>query len=96
MQPLSQQPVEYLDIDELAQRTGLPVSTLWRLKHRGRIPFFQPGGKGARVKFPANALELAAAEVQQTTRDAEVPPSTEQLPGPRPKWRSAILNTSRK
>lgn len=35
---------EFLSIDECAEFTGLKKSTLYRLTHERRIPFFKPGG----------------------------------------------------
>ena len=43
----------YLTVDELSARTGLSLSSLHRLKKQGRIPFFQPAGKGGRLLFPS-------------------------------------------
>ena len=50
----------YVDIVELAARTGFSISTINRLKKRGKIPFYQPGGKRSRVLFPSDAIETAA------------------------------------
>lgn len=51
----------YIDIADLAARTGLSISTINRLKSRGKIPYYQPGGKRARVLFPLDAIEAIAS-----------------------------------
>lgn len=63
----------YIDIVELAARTGLSISTINRLKKRGKIPFYQPGGRRARVLFPPNAIEGTVSS--QTSPDATLPHS---------------------
>lgn len=92
--PDSQNEKSYLDVDELVARTGLSEATIWRLKRAGKIPFYQPGGKGGRVKFPADALEVAGLKNQAdstTSTDSDAP---DRLPGPIPKWMSAQPNSS--
>ena len=56
MSPTEQQ-LKYVDIIGLAASTGLSISTINRLKKQGKIPFFQPGGRRARVLFPVDAIE---------------------------------------
>ena len=85
----SQDTKSYLDINELVARTGLSEATIWRLKRAGKIPFFQPGGKGGRVKFPADAIEVPGQGIQPTRSESTDSESTERLPGPLPKWMSA-------
>jgi hypothetical protein len=76
-----------LNINELSHRSRLSVSTLNRLKKAGLIPFFQPGGKGSRVTFPPDAIELAcAATASDQAVLAQVPASPKKLSGPSPKW----------
>ena len=85
----SQDKKPYLDISELVDRTGLSRATIWRLKRAGKIPFFQPGGKGSRVKFPENAIELAEqCAAPNSVADDDQRVSSERLPGPSPKWMS--------
>jgi predicted DNA-binding transcriptional regulator AlpA len=77
----------YRDIEELIALTGLSRATIWRLKRKGLIPFFQPGGKGSRVVFPEDAIEQMERRATPTpeSRDTEqMPPK--KLPGPKPKW----------
>jgi len=64
---------DYVDIVELAARTRVSMSTINRLKRRGRIPFYQPGGKRTRVLFPLNAIEGVISS--QTPADARLPAS---------------------
>jgi hypothetical protein len=91
----------YLTKRELAASTGLSETTLQRYKDGGRIPFFQPAGKGGRLLFPPDAVEAAAArarqEQQATTNEAghtDQPgpnggvPGRRKLPGPQPRWRT--------
>jgi predicted DNA-binding transcriptional regulator AlpA len=75
----------YLDIAELTARAGLSRATVWRLKRDGKIPFFQPSGKGGRVMFPEDAIECAFS---CESPDAVIPDSvtSEKLPGPQPSW----------
>ena len=75
----------YLDINELISRTGLSRATIWRLKRDGKIPFFQPAGKGGRVMFPEDAIEHAFAfHTPASVEDNGG--SSERLPGPQPGW----------
>jgi predicted DNA-binding transcriptional regulator AlpA len=78
----------YLDISELVARTGLSEATIWRLKPDGKIPFFQPGGKGTRVKFPDNAIEQLERSGTATPMNSNTAENTssERLPVPPPKW----------
>ena len=64
---------DYVDIVELAARTGVSISTINRLKKRGKIPFYQPGGKRTRVLFPPDAIKGAVSF--QTPIDATSPAS---------------------
>ena len=84
----------YLDINELVARTGLSEATIWRLKRAGKIPFFQPGGKGGRVKFPADAIEVAGLETKPDSSATAGSESPERLPGPCPKWMSPGANNN--
>ena len=75
----------YLDIDELIVRTGMSRATIWRLKRDGKIPFFQPAGKGGRVMFPEDAIEHAlTGETPDSVKDNGGSPG--RLPGPQPRW----------
>ena len=74
---------DYLTLQELAERSGYSVSTIMRYKKQGKIPFYQPGGPGCKMRFPADALERT-----HTPPDKPSPFPTDQkpLPGPKPKW----------
>ena len=72
----------YLDINELIARTGMSRATVWRLKDAGKIPFYQPGGKGCRVTFPEDAIERDEVRNSAQSKDD----SSERLPGPQPNW----------
>src|SRR5947209_8719227 len=57
----------FLTITELAEQTGISVSTLQRLRRKGAIPCFQPGGPRTRVVFPPDAIEQADQLRQNTS-----------------------------
>ena len=48
---------QLVTIEELSEHSRLSIATIHRLKRAGKIPFFQPSGKGGRLLFPANAIE---------------------------------------
>jgi len=48
---------KYVSIEELSSDSGMSVTQLRRLARAGRIPFFQPGGKGGKLLFPPDAIE---------------------------------------
>ena len=78
----------YLSIRELSARTGLSVPTLHRLKTNGKIPCYQPAGKGGRLLFPANAIERCATATaqEQTTLEPSASEPRDHLSGRRPNW----------
>lgn len=81
----------YLTKRQLARRTGLSESTIQRLKDFNKVPFFQPGGKGARVLYPLNAVEVAFAHVSSDSSQTASVRKTDQesntaIPGPKPRW----------
>ena len=78
----------YVDIKELRARTGLSLSTLHRLKTNGKIPCYQPAGKGGRLLFPANAIERCATATaqEQTTLEPSASEPRDHLSGRRPNW----------
>lgn len=75
----------YLTIDQLAARSRLSKSTIYRLKDDGRIPYFQRC-RGAALRFPPDALERAMAAVTPEEPAAPVTPPPKRLPGRRPRW----------
>ena len=78
----------YLTAADLSVRTGVSLSTIHRLKDRGKIPYFQPAGKGGRVLFPRDAIERA----RDSSQESAPPPYGHsggfngRLAGPRPAW----------
>jgi len=71
-----------LTVKELSVRTRLSLATIHRLKRQGKIPYYQPGGKGYSLRFPPDAVQIA-------TRQFEQPPERSHdghLSGPRPAW----------
>ena len=75
----------YIDIDELIARSGMSRATVWRLKRDGKIPFFQPAGKGGRVTFPEDAIERSVSGETADSVEGNGH-SPERLPGPKPSW----------
>ncbi|PHR90593.1 MAG: hypothetical protein COA78_34955 [Blastopirellula sp.] len=76
-----------LTAKELADRTGLSVATIWRLKNSGKIPFNQPGGEGHRVTFLPDALERNySAQNPDEPSGIEHHSSSSIKSGPKPDW----------
>ena len=68
----------------LAAAYGVHESTIYRLKLKGCLPYFQPGGKRHFVRFPESLLEDVTEASKSTARgndNADKP-----IPGPKPKW----------
>jgi hypothetical protein len=69
----------YLTKREFVERSGLSPATVQRYVRDGRIPYFQPGGRGGKLLFPPDAIEAAAgsspagpaphADAPRTARD---------------------------
>ena len=80
---------QLLTIAELSARSRLSLATIHRLKRDGKIPFFQPAGKGGRLLFPSDAIERAGAFQVDTVPPVSTPVPIEptRLSGPQPKWR---------
>lgn len=72
-----------LTAKELADSLGCSVSTVYRLKLAGRLPFVQPGGKGHMVRFDRDCLDRQSedSELPETHRVHEP-----RRFGPKPKW----------
>lgn len=47
----------FVDYDEAAEILHLKKSYLYKLTHRGLIPFYRPGGSGKKVLFALDELE---------------------------------------
>lgn len=80
---------QLVDLKEFCSVKRLSPATVHRLKNAGKIPFFQPSGKGGKLLFPLNAIELAAsaASAPSVPSDAGITGS-QRLSGPAPKWLS--------
>jgi excisionase family DNA binding protein len=92
----------YLTKKELAARTGLSPTTIQRYKKDRKLPFYQPGGEGAKLLFPPNAVEAALRQLQQEQEAVTSSASTARngasesgrttavgrLSGPRPRWQT--------
>jgi len=77
----------YLDIEKLSARSGLSLATLHRLKRAGKIPFFQPAGKGGRILFPPDAIERAGRSATDVPPKVEPAVNSRQhLSGRMPEW----------
>ena len=79
---------QLLTTKELIETSRLSSSAIYRLKRQGKIPYYQPAGKGGRLLFPADAIERACGMVSSTAQPpSETSDETEQpLSGPRPVW----------
>ena len=76
----------YLNIDQFQSLTGLSKSTIHRLKDSGQIPFYQPGGKGSRLLFPADAIEQSERLPSVAAATSRTQPG--HLSGRQPQWMS--------
>jgi hypothetical protein len=76
---------QLLTIEELSRHSRLSISTIHRLKRAGKIPCYQPSGKGGRLLFPPDAIERAAA-AQGNPSSAAATDEPARLAGPRPTW----------
>lgn len=72
-----------LSIRELSSASGIPVGTLRRWVKKGRIQSLQPGGRGGKLYFAADAIQRAGTE--ETAPDASVPADTPKS-GRTPAW----------
>ena len=90
--PVPEMEKRYLNIKELVEQANVSSATIWRLKAAGKIPFYQPGGKGCAVRFPLDAIERAVEASLPAPRARQDDSSAERLSGPQPDW----MNTSRK
>ena len=78
----------FLTVSELSARSGLSSSTIHRLKATGKIPYYQPAGRGGTVLFPPDAIERTVAEAPTPTSQPSAPVDAQprRLSGPRPAW----------
>ena len=73
----------YLNIEELSAQTGLSLASIHRLKKQGKIPFYQPAGKGGKLLFPPDAIERAAGTESPSVKESDPVATTEDSPRPR-------------
>lgn len=71
-----------LDLEQFCRRVSLSASTVRRLVKAGRIPFFQPAGKGGKLLFPSDALQQAG--LSKASPPSAPPPSVRS--GRQPGW----------
>jgi excisionase family DNA binding protein len=87
---LSRSTPRYLTTVELSEVTGISVSTIQRLRRKGVLPFYQPGGPRTRIVFPPDAIEQATEANHKVTglppNDTVAASSENPQRGPRPKW----------
>jgi hypothetical protein len=76
----------HLTIEELSSKAKLSIATIHRLKRAGKIPYFQPAGKGGALRFPADAIEQACSS-SAVSPDAATDGAPRRLSGPVPNWR---------
>jgi hypothetical protein len=77
---------QLLTTQEFSATSRLSVATIHRLKSQGKIPFFQPAGKGGRLLFPADAIERAADAAKHGSDTSSPVEERPRLPGPSPTW----------
>ena len=70
----------FLSVDEVAQRFGITVSTVYRLAQRGRLPAFKVGGQW---RFSPEMLESWVADQVTAERlraeDRQTPPHDKRM-----------------
>jgi hypothetical protein len=77
---------QVLTIEELSLKYQVSVATIHRLKRAGRIPYFQPSGKGGALRFPADALERAGCANRIAPAVPSEAESPRRLSGSTPTW----------
>ncbi len=86
---IQQSAPQLLTFKEFCGVTRLSSATVHRLIKASKLPVYQPSGKGGKLLFPLNAIELAAsaASAPSVSSDAGITGS-QRLSGPAPKWLS--------
>lgn len=77
---------DFLNVEELVDKTGFPASTIWTLKRQGRIPYIQPTGPRGKVLFPPDALDSLVFRPDPTAV-AKPPSEPKTLSGKEPQWK---------
>ncbi|ODA36502.1 helix-turn-helix domain-containing protein [Planctopirus hydrillae] len=75
-----------LTAKDLAEALDVSLSTVYRLKRDGRLPYFQPGGKRHFVRFPETLLETVTEATTDTAPRNKI--TEKPIPGPKPKWQA--------
>jgi hypothetical protein len=83
-------PARFLTIQQLSRNCGLSIATLHRLKRQGKLPFYQPAGKGGRLLFPPDAIERISVSHQQSSSDSSEAGPRKHLSGRCPAWMQTI------
>ncbi len=80
---------QLLTLKEFCGVKRLSPATIHRLKNAGKLTFYQPSGKGGKLLFPVNAIELAASAASAPSVPSEPRAAgSQRLSGPAPKWLS--------
>ena len=77
---------QLLTLQELCERSRLSPATIHRLKKAGKIPVYQPSGRGGRLLFPADAIERLSVRLESAASAAPSERAAGHLAGPRPNW----------
>ena len=81
---------QLLTLQEFCGVTRLSPATVHRLTKAGKLTFYQPSGKGGKLLFPLNAIELAASAASAPSAQSEDRNAgSQRLSGPTPKWLDA-------
>jgi hypothetical protein len=99
-------PAAFLTKQQFVVMSGLSGATVQRYKDAGRIPFYQPGGPGCKLLFPADAIEAARRLAQLEPTESATPAASghkgasprdgrERLAGPKPRWRTVARPTTK-
>lgn len=76
-------------LKQFSRATQLSPATIHRLIKAGKLLCYQPSGKGGKLLFPANALDLVASTASVPSVPAEARNvGSQRLSGPVPKWLS--------
>ena len=80
----------HVTIKEVAKVLDCSTKTVRRKVDKGLIPAIQPDGKGTHLRFDIGDVLKAVKGIIPVFEAAEsqiVPPETDKLPGPEPKWK---------
>ncbi len=81
---------QLLTLQEFCGVTRLSPATIHRLIKAGKLRCYQPGGKGGKLLFSANAIDLTASPASAPSALSEDRNAgSQRLSGPTPKWLDA-------